>query len=45
MRHFIEEKSQKLIKFKFNPKGEVTVIISEINNKEKEDFDESDKKN
>ena len=31
-------------KFNFNPKGEVTVIISEINNKEKEDLDESDKK-
>ena len=44
MRHFIEEKSLKLINLTFNPKGEVTVIISEINNKEKEDLDESDKK-
>ncbi len=41
---FYRGKVSDINKFNFNPKGEVTVIISEINNKEKEDLDESDKK-
>ena len=41
---FYRGKVSEINKFNFNPKGEVTVIISEINNKEKEDLDESDKK-
>ncbi len=41
---FYRGKVSDINKFNFNPKGEVTIIISEINNKEKEDLDESDKK-
>ena len=41
---FYRGKVSEIHRLNFNPKGEVTVVISEIKNKKNEDLDESDKK-